>query len=111
MPELRSDPELEGNNQLVSVDEECDGLFKEVVEKIEEVYLSGTDEWVEENDPKLSRELKEVEDNLNEIWRKNLDGKSSILEFKQALKRYFEANMKANERYKRHLLSEKSSKC
>ncbi len=110
-PTLRSNPDLEGDNHLVSVDEECEGLFQKAVEKIEEVYLDGTDEWIEENDPDLTRELKESEDELNEVWRRNIDGKSFVFEFKQALKRYFEANMKANERYKRHLLSEKSSKC
>ena len=111
IPELRSKPDLNGKDRIVPVGEECERLFIGAVEKIENVYVEGTDEWIKENDPKLSREMKEAEDALNEVWRKNIDGKSSIFEFKQALKHYFEANMKANERYKRHFLSEKSNKC
>lgn len=111
MPELKSEPDLDGKDGLVSVGEECERLFKATVNKIEEAYWDGTDEWIEGNDPKLGRELKEAEDQLNEVWRRNIDGKSSISEFKQALKRYFEAYTKANERYKRHLLLEKSNRC
>ncbi len=107
IPGLRSDPDLCRDNPLASVDEQCERLFQEAVHKIEEVYLDGTDEWVEENDPELTREMKEAEDALNRVWRGNIDGKSPVFEFKQALKRYFEAVMKANERYKRRFLAEK----
>lgn len=110
MPELKSKQDLDGNDGLCSVAEECERLFKATVNKIEEAYLDGTDEWIEENAPELSQELKAAEDELNEVWRSNIDGKSSIFEFKQALKRYFTANMKANERYKRHFLAEKCNK-
>jgi hypothetical protein len=102
MPELKSKSDLDAKNNPVSVAEECEGFFKNVVKKIEEVYVEGTLKWVEENDPELARELREAEDELNRVWRANIDGKSSILEFKQALKRYFGANLKANERYKCH---------
>ena len=111
MPELKSEPDLDGKDGLVSVSEECERLFQATMKKIEEVYLDATAEWIDVNDPKLSRELKKTEDELNEVWRRNIDGKASILEFKRALKRYFEANMKATERYKRHLMLEKSNKC
>lgn len=111
MPELKSRSDLSENDSLRSVGEECERLFKAAVKKIDEVYLDGTDEWIEENAPELSQQLKEAEDELNEVWRKNIDGKSSVCDFKQALKRYFEANMKAIEGYKRHLLLEKSNKC
>jgi len=109
MTGFKSVPDLDGEDDHVSVGEECERLFKATVKKIEEVYVDRTDEWIEENDPDLTRELKESEDELNEVWRRNIAGKSFVFEFKQALKRYFEANMKANERYKRHLLLEKSN--
>lgn len=109
VPELRSNPDLQRDCRLVSVDQECEGLFREAVQKIEEVYLDGTDEWIEENDPELSQEMKEAEDDLNGVWRKNIDGKSSVFEFKQALERYSEAVMKANERYKTAFLATKGT--
>jgi hypothetical protein len=111
MPELKSKSDMDGSEDLRSVAEECERLFKAAVKKIDEVYLDGTDEWIEENEPEISQELKHAEDELNEVWRRNIDGKSPICDLKQALKRYFEANMKAIEGYERHLLLEKSNKC
>lgn len=107
IPELRSEPDLGGKDDLVTVAEECERLFKATVKKIEEIYVSRTDEWVEENDPELARELKGAEDELNAVWRANIVGNSSIIEFKLALKRYFEVNLKANERHKWYLLTAK----
>jgi len=102
IPELRSKSDLDGKDNLVPVSDECERLFKATVKKIQESHLEVMDEWIEENDPELATEIIEAEDEMNRVWRANIEGKSTISEFKLALKRYFEANLKANERYKWH---------
>ena len=100
IPELRSKSDLGGKDNLVPVSDECERLFKEAVKEIEESHLEVTDEWIEENDPELPRELIRAEDEMNRIWRANIEGKSIISEFKMTLKRFFEANQRVNEGHK-----------
>jgi len=107
IPELKSKPDLDLTHDLASVTEQCERLFKETTQRIEKAYVDGALEWIEENNQDLNSKIKAAEEKLNDIWRRNVAGKGSISDFKQALKCYFEANMRAIERYKRHLMSKK----
>jgi hypothetical protein len=100
IPELRSRSDLGGKDNLVPVSDECERLFKATVKEIEESHLEVMDEWIEENDPERARELIEAEDEMNRVWRANIEGKSTISEFKLALRQYFEANRRVNKRHK-----------
>ena len=55
IPELKSKSDLEAKDCLLSVTVESERLLKEVVDQIAEVYVEGTAEWIEENDPQFSR--------------------------------------------------------
>jgi hypothetical protein len=69
-------------------DETLQDIYLEVMNEINDSYISGTIKFVEENHPDLDREIDEVDRKINKIWRACNEGMASIEDFNAALDLY-----------------------
>jgi len=60
-------------------------LFLREVDRIEEIWIPGTFQWLEKY-PKAKRRLRLYEDKLDQLWKLYEEDKASLEEFTRALK-------------------------
>ncbi len=81
-------------------DEPLRDIYLEAMNKISNLYPSGTIKFVEENYPDLDRQIDEVDVRTNEVWQLCIEGKSGLDDFRNALNLYRKLYFKAIELYK-----------
>lgn len=81
-------------------DEVLQDLFLETMNRINDVYTSGTIRYIEEHHKDLNSEIDRADENINEIWRKCNNGGASIESFKGALDSYQTLYLEAIELFK-----------
>ncbi|MFH0926827.1 MAG: hypothetical protein V1872_14550 [bacterium] len=74
-------------------------IFNKAVDAINKRYIDGTFDYINKFKPDLYQEIKEADDNMNARWKEGLQGKSSIDDFREALKKWYFLNLKAIQLY------------
>lgn len=57
-------------------------------------YISGTMEFIRKHRPDLYRKTDDAEDELNEVWKAGLQGKSTTQGFREVLGRWYLLNLR-----------------
>ncbi len=89
-------------------DETLRDIYLEVMNEINDSYISGTIKFVEENHPGLDRQIDEVDEQINEIWESCLQDETSLNDFEKALNTYQNLYLEGIDLYKSKIENEKT---
>lgn len=96
--------ELQKGGELKPIpDKTLQDIYLEVMNKINDSYISGTIKFVEETHPDLDRQIDEVDKQINEIWKSCLKGEQRLNDFRNALDTYKKLYLKGIELFREHL--------
>ncbi len=101
--------ELQKGEEPVS-DETLQDIYLEVMNRINDSYISGTIKFVEKNHPDLDRQIDEVDRKIKRIWKSCLKGKKSIDCFQSALDSYKRLYTQGIEMFREHLTAKSSNR-
>lgn len=73
--------------------------FKDAVDEINKRYIEGADDHIRKFHPALYQQIDDAENKLNEVWKTGLQGKASIGEFREVLKKWFRLHLRSIEIY------------
>ncbi len=99
---------LEGRVKEVETisDETLQDIYLEVMNRINDSYISGTIKYIEKNYPELDRQIDDVDKQIKKIWESCLQGKVDLNDFKEALALYKSLYMQGIELFRAHLTTE-----
>lgn len=75
-------------------------MFKKAVDELNRKYIGGTINHIRKHHPGLYQRTKEVENQLNEIWKKGLKRNATPEDFRDVLKEWYLLHTKSIETYK-----------
>ncbi len=102
--------ELQKGEELEPIsDETLQDIYLEVMNEINDSYISGTIKFVEENYPDLDRQIDEVDVRINEVWQLCIEGKSNLEDFRNELDSYKNLYLEGIELFREHLTTKASS--
>lgn len=74
-------------------------LFKKALDELNTRYIEGTIDYIRKHELELYNKINELEDRLNEVWLKGLQGKAELNEFEEVLKKWRLCHLKGIELY------------
>lgn len=81
-------------------DEILRDIYLETISKVNESYIEGTINYIQEHHKCLDVEINKADTRINEVWKECNEGEASIEDFKNALDSYYKLYTEAKELYK-----------
>ncbi len=77
-------------------------LFQKCVTELSKLLGASDDlnSFLESNYPDLLAKIDEIEDELNSVWQKGIEGTGTVEQYREVLKRYYKLNEKAIQLFK-----------
>jgi len=76
-------------------------MFEKAVQEINKHYIEEVVDHIETFHPELSQKTNEAEGELNEVWKRGLQGKATLEEFQEVLYQWLNLNLGGIEIYSR----------
>lgn len=93
-----------GNEFCPEDEDPFEALFKKAVTEINRRYVEeAIDDCTCDEHRELYEKTNGAEDRLNEVWKAGLEGKATLQEFREALKEWYQLNVKGIEIYEREV--------
>ena len=79
------------------------GIYLETIDKINDSYIEGAINYIQQHHKDLDAEINKVDDRINEVWKKCNDSKASLEDFKTVMALYEDLYRKAINLYRNQL--------